>query len=209
MIDHAWTYRVNEARQNLREHETLLARMCNIMCVDQDEATTLDEKIDQVIERMWKFNQTYKLSTEKMSDDEREPIWYIMDEFGSSVRHSDTANVNCVPFFYVPTNTMFSILFPNKTLTRGEEIKRDYLYGIKDEKLRKAKLVPWTDYDEDEDEPLDSEPTVQDEPSIEYFMVYKLYIIYLNLYNTVYISLAVKTRPCRLKRLKMRATSFI
>ena len=35
-----------------------------------------------------------------------------MDEFGSSVRHNDSPNVKCVPFFYLPTQTMYSILWP-------------------------------------------------------------------------------------------------
>jgi hypothetical protein len=59
-------------------------------------------------------------------------------------------------------------------------LTRDYLYGIKDETLRKAKLIPFTglykvDEDQEEDEEqrfvFDQEPTKQNEPDLEYFRV--------------------------------------
>ncbi len=118
-MDHAWTYRLNEARQNLRDHEPLLNRMCNLMAVERTEEDSKEDFIESIMSEMWKFNQTYKLSTEQLTDEEREPIWYIMDEFGSSVRHSNSPNVSCVPFFYLPTKTMFSVIFPTRDLHNG------------------------------------------------------------------------------------------
>jgi tubulin--tyrosine ligase-like protein 12 len=118
LIDHAWTYGVNEARKQLREHEGLLNRMCNLMCIDQEDRET-EEKVELVVETMWKYNQTYKLSTEKLTDEEREPLWYIMDEFGSSIRHNDKPTMQCGIFYYIPTKTMYSILYPLQDLTNG------------------------------------------------------------------------------------------
>lgn len=49
---------------------------------------------------------------------------------------------------------------------------RDYAYGIKDEKLRKAKLLPWNEDDDIEDIFADEgDPTVQPEPEMSYFRV--------------------------------------
>lgn len=61
------------------------------------------------------------------SDEEREPIWYIMDEFGSSIRHSNDPSVECMPFYYVPTATMYSIVWPRTNLSKGGYI---YLFSI-------------------------------------------------------------------------------
>lgn len=51
-----------------------------------------------------------------------------------------------------------------------DELTRDYVYGIKDETIRKAKLTPWN-----EDEDLDDEnedPSIQHEPDESYFLVH-------------------------------------
>ena len=58
------------------------------------------------------------------TDEEREPIWYIMDEFGSSIRHSDDPTVECMPFYYIPTATMYSLVWPLKLLTKGSKFLR-------------------------------------------------------------------------------------
>ena len=43
------------------DYENLLDRMCSLMNVQES-----DEKIDDVLRKMWKFNQTYKIFTDKL-----------------------------------------------------------------------------------------------------------------------------------------------
>ena len=49
-------------------------------------------------------------------------VWYLMDELGSSIQHSDTPNVSVVPFLYLPNGKIdddavaYSILFPIKDI---------------------------------------------------------------------------------------------
>jgi tubulin--tyrosine ligase-like protein 12 len=62
LIDHAWTYELKDARQNLDNHPNLLNRMANIMSIEAESEN--NQKIDDVLENMWKFNQTYKLSSQ-------------------------------------------------------------------------------------------------------------------------------------------------
>ncbi len=101
-----------------------------------------------------------------------------MDEFGSSIRHSDTPNVRCVPFLFLPSNLMFSIIWPVEDLQTGEEITRDYAFGIEDETIRRCKLLPWIEDIDDEDYELtEKDATIQEEPGIEYFKVQKSSII--------------------------------
>jgi hypothetical protein len=70
LIDHAWTYKTQEARKNLTEHEQLLDRMCKLMNIDLSDEEDVNDaeefkkrKVESVINNMWKYNQTYKLST--------------------------------------------------------------------------------------------------------------------------------------------------
>jgi hypothetical protein len=70
LIDHAWTYKTQEARKNLIEHEQLLDRMCKLMNIDLSDEEDVNDaeefkkmKVESVINNMWKYNQTYKLST--------------------------------------------------------------------------------------------------------------------------------------------------
>lgn len=69
MIDHAWTYRTNDARQILRANDNLLERVCTMMNVqieEDDESLLKDKKIEGVFQKMWKYNQTYKIATDKL-----------------------------------------------------------------------------------------------------------------------------------------------
>ena len=45
-----------------------------------------------------------------------------MDEFGSSIRHNDNPTVKCAPFYYIPTATMYSIIWPIVDLEFGGKI---------------------------------------------------------------------------------------
>jgi len=51
--------------------------------------------------------------------DAAQPLWYIMDEFGSRIQHSDTPNVRLVPFCYVPTQTTFTVMWPLSDIEDG------------------------------------------------------------------------------------------
>lgn len=55
------------------------------------------------------------------SPEEKVPLWYIMDEFGSQVQHSDQPSCGMAPFFYVQGQLPFSILWPLQDLTEGGE----------------------------------------------------------------------------------------
>ena len=47
---------------------------------------------------MWQINRTYRLVTSEKYDEDS--IWYINDEFGSSINHSDIPNCAMFPFIY-------------------------------------------------------------------------------------------------------------
>ena len=48
--------------------------------------------------------------------DGRLPVWYVMDEFGSRIQHSDNPTVRTVPFMYAPTQMAYTIMWPLQDL---------------------------------------------------------------------------------------------
>lgn len=62
LVDHAWTYRVDHARQQLEQVPGLLARMAALMEVDFHGEVPDVNTVELVMEHMWKYNQTYRLN---------------------------------------------------------------------------------------------------------------------------------------------------
>ncbi|CAF1277059.1 unnamed protein product [Rotaria sordida] len=147
LIDHAWTYRIKDARNNLMNIPNLYERMALLMNVD---AETKEDGIEVILQRMWKYNQTYTLTSTQIDpqqdcEEAYEPYWYIMDELGSSIRHSSTnANVCCTSFFFAPSQTMFTILYPIVRIDQSyTEIFRNFAYDNKDTLDHNIRLLPW------------------------------------------------------------------
>ncbi|XP_013114013.2 tubulin--tyrosine ligase-like protein 12 [Stomoxys calcitrans] len=160
LVDHAWTFRTNMARQQLEEYEHLLNRMCAITGIDLED----DQRVNKVLDKMWKYCQAYTLSSDQLSDEDRQPIWYVMDEVGSAVGHSDEPNFRLVPFLHLDTQITYSLLFPIRDCEQGDQVCRDYVeYVSKGAEERKVLLLPWRFTD------LTGESFVQSEPSAEYF----------------------------------------
>ncbi|XP_016137155.1 tubulin--tyrosine ligase-like protein 12 [Sinocyclocheilus grahami] len=60
--DHAWTYRVESARQQLLEIPELLIWMASLMGLPFHGEAPDPDVVDLVLDSMWKYNQTYQLS---------------------------------------------------------------------------------------------------------------------------------------------------
>uniref|UniRef100_A0A8C2IY13 Tubulin tyrosine ligase-like family, member 12 n=1 Tax=Cyprinus carpio TaxID=7962 RepID=A0A8C2IY13_CYPCA len=132
LVDHAWTYRVESTRQQVLEIPGLLIWMASLMGLPfHGEAPDLDV-VDLVLDNMWKYNQTYQLS--QGSAEEKMPVWYIMDEFGSRVQHSSQPTCCMAPLFH------------NKSLTQSgpwelQNVMRDFAYGETDSLVRRCHLA--------------------------------------------------------------------
>lgn len=145
LIDHAWTYKISDAKAHLREIPGLRERMLNLMGIGSEipENSNVEDNIERIWNEMWKFNQTYAVGNVS-NIEERLPVWYIMDEFGSGIQHSDDPSFRTVPFIYVPQQETYSLLFPVQDLEQGDEVTRDFVEGyVKDSNARKTLLLPW------------------------------------------------------------------
>uniref|UniRef100_F6W449 Tubulin tyrosine ligase like 12 n=1 Tax=Macaca mulatta TaxID=9544 RepID=F6W449_MACMU len=145
LIDHAWTCRVEHARQQLQQVPGLLHRMANLMGIEFHGELPSAEAVALVLEEMWKFNQTYQLA--HGTAEEKMPVWYIMDEFGSRIQHADVPSFATAPFFYMPQQLAYTLLWPLRDLDTGEEVTRDFAHGETDPLIRKCMLLPWAPTD--------------------------------------------------------------
>lgn len=51
--------------------------------------------------------------------EEKMPVWYIMDEFGSRIQHADVPSFATAPFFYMPQQLAYTLLWPLRDLDTG------------------------------------------------------------------------------------------
>jgi len=96
-----------------------------------------------------KISNCYRLANTEQLDETS--IWYVMDELGSGIQHSDIPNIAMAPFLFAPNNKFdenmisYSLIWPNQDLITGQKLYRDYLFGIDETKFRSAKLACWFD----------------------------------------------------------------
>ncbi|XP_038067385.1 tubulin--tyrosine ligase-like protein 12 [Patiria miniata] len=158
LIDHAWTYRFIEARMQLQQVPGLLSRMMNLMGITQTEGQDRDECINKVLAESWKYSRTYSMNAQGLKAEDRQPMWYILDEFGSRIRHDDTPSCRLVPFFYIPEQIAYSLLFPLQDLEYGDDVTVDYAFPLQDPLLRQVRLLPWQPNDLTHISPEQPEP---------------------------------------------------
>ncbi|KAK3708599.1 hypothetical protein QZH41_011773 [Actinostola sp. cb2023] len=76
------------------------------------------------------YNQTYRMGmlgydgnkTVDMSsvDDKSTSLWYILDEFGSKIQHSDEPTCRTALFYYVPMQLSYTLMWPSRDLEYGD-----------------------------------------------------------------------------------------
>ncbi|XP_020582182.1 tubulin--tyrosine ligase-like protein 12 isoform X2 [Phalaenopsis equestris] len=110
------------------------------------DLTSAQTLVDRVISAMWLYLMTYRLANEEKIDETS--VWYVMDELGSALRHSEMANFRVAPFLFMPDGKLesaisYSVLWPTRDVNYGDECTRDFLFGIGEEKQRSARLTAW------------------------------------------------------------------
>lgn len=136
---------MEHARQQLEQIPGLLPRMASLMGVDFHGELPTPDTVELILDRMWKYSQTYQLSQGvcltmpqeynyfsvivffspllscvfMQSAEEKVPVWYIMDEFGSQVQHSNHPSFCMAPFFYIQSQLAYTLLWPLQDLQEG------------------------------------------------------------------------------------------
>jgi len=163
LIDHAWMYRDSrDARRALIQLPDLLDRMCGLMGIATG-AKGKEEKIESVMKEMWRYNQSFSMN--RGNAGEKILMWYVMDEVGSAINHSDEPNFRTIPFLHIPEGITYTLLFPTRDVAAGSEVTRDFVEGqTNDPEKRRALLLPWV-YSSFEEESFR-----QTEPDADHFL---------------------------------------
>ncbi|KAJ2803741.1 hypothetical protein H4R20_002775 [Coemansia guatemalensis] len=84
----------------------------------------------RVFRELWRYLQGYDYLAQGADQSlVKRTNWYMQDEVGLAVAHSDDPNVRCLPFLYVNASGRmmpFSLLWPIKLITQGDVLARDY-----------------------------------------------------------------------------------
>mmetsp|Transcript_38682 Transcript_38682/g.28551 ORF Transcript_38682/g.28551 Transcript_38682/m.28551 type:complete len:123 (+) Transcript_38682:604-972(+) len=107
----------------------------------------LEKEVRRIMNGIWRYVGTYRLVSEQQMDEES--IWYVMDEVGCAITHSDLPNLAVHPFIYSPNckldeqSITYSICWPTSDLEQEETVYRNYLAGIDEKKFRSTRLTVW------------------------------------------------------------------
>jgi len=143
LIDHAWTFKVDEVRRQLRESSTLLTRVEGLTRSPAGPED-LEQRVSAVCTRLWRYVQTYRVATEEQMDPES--VWYLEDELGSRIEHDADPNFGCIPLFFAPEQAAYTIAWPIKDIQEGEVLTRDMLNGADNETGQRAvRELVWLD----------------------------------------------------------------
>ncbi|KAF0684507.1 Aste57867_23506 [Aphanomyces stellatus] len=127
LVDHAWTFTTenNKPREMLNAIPSLVGRMENLMQLTVDDDATTEARINSILQSMWRYVNSYRLG--HLKPEEAGTIWYVMDEFGSAIEHSDEPNFKMAPFYYVPTQCAFSLLWPTELVEANDFATLNYV----------------------------------------------------------------------------------
>ncbi|TPP63816.1 Tubulin tyrosine ligase protein 12 [Fasciola gigantica] len=165
LVDHAWTFEPGSIRESLKKVPGLKDRMASLMDI---QVTDPNELIDVICKDCWRFCRHYKLSQSDHAEmlhqnpELQHLRWYVLDELGSRIGHSDEPTARMVPFFYMSRGICYSVFWPLKDLHRDDVITVDYIEHIKNASLRPYYLLPWQPEDHSE-EPVDHTYTLTDD----------------------------------------------
>ncbi|KJH50199.1 Tubulin-tyrosine ligase family protein [Dictyocaulus viviparus] len=152
---------------SLPRQESVDARLCYV--VNEHKSV-----IDKILQKMWSHIQTYSIRYKQELDEESMPLWYVMDELGARISHSDTPNVKVVPLYFIPHKIAYSVIFLIKGVADGEVICRDFTdHSISREhpEWRRFLMLPYLDDD------FLSMDRFQREPPGEQFFLVRFYSI--------------------------------
>lgn len=83
----------------------------------------METEIDEIHENIFKLTGNYRLASSEKLDESS--IWYLNDEVGSSIEHSDSPNVKIIPFLFAEDNKQghnmiaYSLIWPVKDIKAG------------------------------------------------------------------------------------------
>ncbi|CAL8072969.1 unnamed protein product [Calicophoron daubneyi] len=148
LVDHAWTFEPSSMRQSLNQLPGLKLRMAALMDISTEDKND-SELLEAICSEVWRFCRYYKLAPQaviaqvQQNPDLQQLRWYVLDELGSRIQHSDEPTARMVPFFYATRGVCYSVFWPTRDLEMGDEITVDFIEHVNKPELRPYYLLPW------------------------------------------------------------------
>jgi tubulin--tyrosine ligase-like protein 12 len=168
LIDHAWTFKYREARQQLRADANLRQRLAGMLAVpllasgaeapeEEGGACTdrwcsaVQRDVHTIFESLWRLVGSYRQAQgnrtlQEMSDADHDSTWYVMDEVGAAVSWScdpDDVNVRVatMPVCFPEKGCIFSIMWVVKDLEASETCVALGQYTLDDAQQQKGTVI--------------------------------------------------------------------
>ena len=81
----------------------------------------------EVLDKMWLYNQMYRVASPSGTGQRTSPVWYIMDEVGTAITHSVSPNFACAPFLLLSKRMAVNLIWPICSVKAGDRITRNFI----------------------------------------------------------------------------------
>eukprot|EP00123_Amoebidium_parasiticum_P015673 comp23101_c0_seq1/m.37124 comp23101_c0_seq1/g.37124 ORF comp23101_c0_seq1/g.37124 comp23101_c0_seq1/m.37124 type:complete len:326 (-) comp23101_c0_seq1:1372-2349(-) len=154
LIDHVWTFESEGAQSQLEQLPDLLKRVAAMLLpageVEEGKFPSDDAGrhvlAGRVMDRVWGYTQSFQVA-DQTGQGHTKTMWYLMDEFGSAIRHSDSPNTKTAPFIHQTATAVniYTLAWPIKDLAHGDKATRDFIPAVKNETEREINLVAFVE----------------------------------------------------------------
>jgi len=105
-----------QSRRDLADSEALMSRICSALGIKRENVN-----VDQVWNKIWLHLNSYHMVNEAYTR------WYLLDEVGLAISHSDTPNMRCCPLFVKPVGNQpsftLSVAWPCQNGSPSAQVK--------------------------------------------------------------------------------------
>lgn len=88
-------------------------------------------------QKIWQYLDWYHYSFMNV------PNWYLMDQLGISINHSDDPNMRMATIYFIDAQQAFNVMWPIKDIEIHHPITRDFLFGVSPQEKREALMSIW------------------------------------------------------------------
>ncbi|EDR26061.1 hypothetical protein, conserved [Entamoeba dispar SAW760] len=124
LIEHHFTAEREDAMMAIAKNPQILIEYEELFGLNSDDADPAT-RLQRFYDLMWEYNFSLRLRSEE--ENKEKCLWYLLDNVGISVIYSKTPNCKLIPFYFIPTETFYTLLLPIQKIEYAEMISCDYL----------------------------------------------------------------------------------
>ncbi|BFU25554.1 Tubulin-tyrosine ligase family protein [Entamoeba histolytica HM-1:IMSS-B] len=124
LIEHHFTAEREDAMMAIAKNPQILVEYEELFGLNSDDADPAT-RLQRFYDLMWEYNFSLRLRSEE--ENKEKCLWYLLDNVGISIIYSKTPNCKLIPFYFIPTETFYTLLLPIQKIEYAEMISCDYL----------------------------------------------------------------------------------